>query len=279
MKNHCIALFLCGGIGCITKRKLWEFVQGHSWEALLLELTKADKVAMLQQLRKITDWQATTAYSEWLVGNPFITIEDPEYPPLLKEIADPPLVLFYAGHLELLQQQALAVVGSRAAATSRRQLVGELITPLLKDYVIISGLARGIDSFAHQLTTSQHGQTIGIVGCGLDRCYPSENQRLFQQMKEEQLIISEYPKGTPPRQYHFPQRNRLIAGLAQGVVVIEAKEKSGSLITAQLALENGREVFAVPGDPLQNNAEGCHSLIRDGAKCTTKMTHILEELS
>src|SRR5699024_8823103 len=136
----------------------------------------------------------------------------------------------------------------------------------------------GVDRFSHELAIRSGGKTIGVVGCGLDICYPREVSDLFFEMKKNHLILSEYPLGTPIKRYHFPMRNRIIAGLSDGTCVVEAKERSGSLITAQLALEAGKEVFAVPGEILSGQSNGCHHLIQDGAKCVYRIEDILEEL-
>jgi DNA processing protein len=227
-------------------------------------------------------WQRLTA--EMLateIGNqPFITFFSEEYPPLLRKIADPPLILFYHGDLSLLQNRALAFVGARQATSYGRQMCRKIIPELIrKEFVIISGLAKGLDSFAHEAAIDCAGQTIAVVGTGLDQCYPESSRTLYTKIKENHLLLSEYPQGTKAKKHHFPMRNRLIAGIAQGVCVIEAKEQSGSLITAQLALENGKEIFAVPGEAVTNRSKGCHRLIQDGAKCTLSVEDILEELS
>ncbi|XBG73858.1 DNA-processing protein DprA [Enterococcus cecorum] len=164
----------------------------------------------------------------------FITILSEEYPDVLKETYQPPLVLFYEGDKSLLHQRQIAIVGSRLASPYAYQVMERLLPPLIDDgLVITSGLAKGVDSYAHQLAMIYHGKTIGVVGCGIDICYPKEVRSVYERMKNQQLIVSEYPTTTPVRRFHFPLRNRIIAGLAEGVCVIEAKDKSGSLITAQ----------------------------------------------
>lgn len=209
----------------------------------------------------------------------FLTILSENYPLYLKEIYNPPVGLFYRGNLDLLKKPALAMVGSRVATGYGKQIVSNLIPELVAKYVIVSGLAKGIDTSVHQQTIRHQGQTIGVVGTGLDVVYPQENFRLQQYMAERHLLLSEYPQGTAPLAYHFPARNRIIAGLAQGTIIIEAKQKSGSLITAQLALESGREVFAVPGSVIDGHSIGCLELIQQGAKCVINGRDILEELS
>ena len=209
----------------------------------------------------------------------FITILSEEYPDVLKETYQPPLVLFYEGNKDLLQQRQIAIVGSRLASPYAYQVMEQLVPPLVtEDLVITSGLAKGVDSYAHQLAMIYHGKTIGVVGCGIDICYPKEVRSIYERMKTQQLIVSEYPATTPVRRFHFPLRNRIIAGLVEGVCVIEAKDKSGSLITAQLAIDEGRSVFSVPGDILNQCNTGTLKLIQDGAKCVITASDILNEL-
>lgn len=209
----------------------------------------------------------------------FITILSDEYPDVLKETYQPPLVLFYEGNKSLLQQRQIAIVGSRLASPYAYQVMEQLLPPLIDDgLVITSGLAKGVDSYAHQLAMIYHGKTIGVVGCGIDICYPKEVRSIYERMKTQQLIVSEYPATTPVRRFHFPLRNRIIAGLAEGVCVIEAKDKSGSLITAQLAIDEGRSVFSVPGEVLSHRNTGTLKLIQDGAKCVISASDILDEL-
>ena len=178
-----------------------------------------------------------------------------------------------------MQQRQIAIVGSRLASPYAYQVMEQLVPPLVtEDLVITSGLAKGVDSYAHQLAMIHHGNTIGVVGCGIDICYPKEVRSIYERMKTQQLIVSEYPATTPVRRFHFPLRNRIIAGLVEGVCVIEAKDKSGSLITAQLAIDEGRSVFSVPGDILNQCNTGTLKLIQDGAKCVITASDILNEL-
>lgn len=209
----------------------------------------------------------------------FITILSDDYPDVLKETYQPPLVLFYEGDKSLLHQRQIAIVGSRLASPYAYQVMEQLLPPLIDEgLVITSGLAKGVDSYAHQLAMIYHGKTIGVVGCGIDICYPKEVRSVYERMKNQQLIVSEYPATTPVRRFHFPLRNRIIAGLAEGVCVIEAKDKSGSLITAQLAIDEGRSVFSVPGEVLSRRNTGTLKLIQDGAKCVISASDILDEL-
>ena len=195
-----------------------------------------------------------------------ITILDGAYPQRLKEIYLPPIVLFYRGNLSLLNQRAVAIVGSRDHSKYAKDCIHELIPSLVKDdIVIISGLARGVDTLAHEESLKANGNTIAVIGSGLDVVYPPENSKLYDVIAKKGLILSEYPLQSRPLKFHFPYRNRIIAGLSHGVCVIEAKEKSGSLITANLALSENREVFAVPGSIFSIHSKGTNSLIEAGA--------------
>ena len=195
-----------------------------------------------------------------------ITILDGGYPQRLKEIYLPPIVLFYRGNLSLINQKAVAVVGSRDHSKYAKECIREIIPALVKDdIVVISGLARGVDTLAHEETLKPNGSTIAVIGSGLDVVYPLENSKLYDLIAKRGLILSEYPLQSRPLKFHFPYRNRIIAGLSHGVCVIEAKEKSGSLITANLALSENREVFAVPGSIFSIHSKGTNSLIEAGA--------------
>ncbi|MET3557614.1 DNA processing protein [Streptococcus rupicaprae] len=208
---------------------------------------------------------------------PSLSILDDAYPLALKEIYNPPVLLFYQGDLDLLEQPKLGIVGSRNASSSGVAAVQKIVKELQNQFVIVSGLARGIDTAAHMASLKNGGQTIGVIGCGLDVYYPKENRQLQDYMAKHQLILSEYPPGTQPLKFHFPERNRIIAGLSSGLVVAEAKMRSGSLITCERALEEGRDVFAVPGNIVDGQSEGCHHLIREGAKCISSGQDILVE--
>lgn len=210
----------------------------------------------------------------------WISILDQTYPEYLKHIYNPPALLFYQGDLSLLNQQLLAIVGSRLISSYGEKALTLLLPELIKhEITTVSGLAKGIDKKVHQKTIELGGRTIGIVGTGLDHYYPFENKSLQREIARDHLLISEYPLGTKPLKHHFPMRNRIIAGLSLGTLVIEAKYRSGSLITANLALQEGREVFAVPGDITNPYSEGTNDLILHGAKCVISPQHILEELN
>jgi len=204
---------------------------------------------------------------------------DKEYPLELKNIYNPPVLLFYQGDLDLLARPKLAVVGSRNASQMGVAAVKKIIQDLSKQFVIISGLARGIDTAAHLASLKSGGATIAVIGTGLDVHYPKENRRLQDYIAKNHLLLSEYEAQSQPLKYHFPERNRIIAGLSQGVMVAEAKIRSGSLITCERAMEEGRDVFVVPGNILDGQSEGCHHLIQEGAKCITSGFDILNEFN
>lgn len=214
------------------------------------------------------------------VGARLVTWDDEEYPPNLKQIYDPPPMLYLLGSLKPQDQRAVAVVGSRYP-TSYGQMFAERIAMGLsqRGITVISGLARGIDSAAHQGALTAGGRTIGVLGCGIDIIYPPENRKLFDELAAQGAILSEFPLGTPPDSDHFPIRNRVISGISLGVVVVEATLRSGSLITARFALDQGREVFAVPGNADSARSAGANRLIREGAKLVTRAEDILEEIS
>jgi DNA processing protein len=206
-----------------------------------------------------------------------ITFCDSRYPELLKTIADPPALLYLRGTLP--EGPALAVVGARKASEQGRILTRTLCRDLAEaGLTVISGLARGIDTAAHLGALAGGGQTVAVLGCGIDQIYPPENRELFRQIIDNGAVVSEYPPGTAPLAGHFPARNRLISGLAAGVLVIEAATGSGSLITVDFALEQGRDVFSIPGGPLSPTSAGTNKLLKEGAHLVTEANDILSVL-
>ena len=227
------------------------------------------------------DWAQVENDLSWLASPDrfVLTLTDRRYPPLLKEIPDPPPLLFVQGDVDCLQNWQLAVVGSRNPSTSGRDSAYEFARYLGSGGLYIcSGLADGIDAAAHKGALAGGGKTIAVVGTGLDRVYPAKNRDLAHQIAAQGAIVSEFPLGTPPLAENFPRRNRIISGLSLGTLVIEAALKSGSLITARMAMEQGREVFAMPGSIHKLLARGCHQLYREGAKLVETADHIIEEL-
>ena len=220
-------------------------------------------------------WASTSAPE----SRDVVTLGDPRYPQSVLETADPPLLLYTQGNCELLRRDSLAVVGSRNA-TPQGVENARAFSAHLSDagLTIVSGLALGIDGAAHAGGLEGASSTIAVVGTGLDRVYPKRHLALAHRIATRGLIVSEFALGTPPLAQHFPMRNRIIAGLSRGTLVVEAALQSGSLITARLALEAGREVFAIPGSIHSAQSRGCHALLRQGAKLVERAEDILEEL-
>jgi DNA processing protein len=259
------------------------FAAGHT--ALAAHVSPAQARAlclpMPPETRRILD-----ATLDWLrhPGHGVLALGAPGYPELLANIPDPPLLLYIKGHVELLARPALAIVGSRNASTQGKANAEAFAEALSGAGVcIVSGLALGIDAAAHEgaLKGAHHarGGTVAVIGTGPDLVYPSRNARLFERIGVEGCIVSEYPVGTPPLPGNFPKRNRIISGLAAGVLVVEAAAQSGSLITARQAAEQGRDVFAIPGSIHASLAKGCHLLIREGAKLVDTAADVLEALA
>jgi len=221
---------------------------------------------------------------DWLRGpdRALLTLADPDYPQVLLQLDDPPAVLFAHGRLEILRHPAIAMVGARSATqggVENAQAFAQFLAG--RGWCIVSGLASGIDAAAHEgalMAGPAGGGTLAVLGTGIDRVYPPANRDLAHRIAEQGLLLSEFPLGTPGLRFNFPRRNRLVAALAKGVLVVEAARRSGSLITARLAGELGREVFAIPGSIHSPLAHGCHALIRQGAKLVESGQDILEEL-
>jgi DNA processing protein len=208
-----------------------------------------------------------------------VTYLDAGYPPRLKMIPDPPLLLYVSGALDQRDQYAIAVVGSRRPTAAGRLVTEELSRDLASaGFTIVSGLARGIDAAAHRGAVAADGRTVAVLGCGIDRTYPPEHQALRKQIEAKGAVVAELPLGAYPYGYHFPRRNRIISGMSLGVVVTEAAVQSGSLITARLAAEQGREVFAVPGFVKAETSRGTNGLIKQGAKLVEHVVDIIDEL-
>lgn len=213
------------------------------------------------------------------VGAKILTILDPNYPPNLKEIFDPPVVLYVRGEIREEDKFAVAVVGTRRPTQYGRSVAHKLASELAqRGFTVVSGLARGIDTSAHRGALDGGGRTIAVLGCGIDIAYPQENKELMEEIAEKGAVVSEFAPGVPPQQWHFPIRNRVISGLSLGTVIVQAPEGSGALITADLALEQGREVFAVPGNIEDPRSKGPHQLIKEGAKLVEFVEDIITEL-
>ncbi len=208
-----------------------------------------------------------------------VSIWEKDYPPLLKRIPDPPVVLFYVGDVGVLREPGLAVVGTRTPSSYGKWAATHFTRELTqRGITIISGLARGVDTIAHQTALRTGGKTVAVLGCGVERCYPPENLKIYRQIPRQGALLSEFFIGTGPDATNFPRRNRIISGLSQGTLVIEAGERSGALITAFYALNHNREVFAVPGNVNNPKSTGCNRLIQQGAKLVQTVDDILEEI-
>lgn len=212
----------------------------------------------------------------------YFTIEDDIYPQCLKEISNPPIKLFYKGNLDLLKEERMiAVVGTRNPS-SYGKLCCECMVKKMSEanITVVSGFAKGIDSIAHKSSLLTNGKTIAVIASGLDIVYPASNLSLYKEIEEKGLILSEYEEGIKPFKSNFPQRNRIIAGLSRGTIVVESKNRGGSLITADLALEFNRDVYAIPGDIFSEYSKGCNNLIRDSrAKSLSNINELLEDYS
>lgn len=259
--------------GSITEA--WKAPAGELKKAGLDEKTTAELIEQRVSLNLDTEMQNMRRCRV----NAF-TWNDPAYPARLKEVYDRPPVLYVRGELLPDDEWCVAVVGTRRSTIYGRQVAEELSRDLARNRItVISGLARGIDSVAHRAALDAGGRTIAVFACGLDIVYPAENARLAQEITQHGALVSEYPPGTKPKAQYFPRRNRIMSGIALGVLVVEAPEKSGALSTIAHALEQNREVFAVPGSILSPASKGTNALIRDGAKLVTCCTDILEELN
>lgn len=245
------------------------------WQQLGL---KEQTIAALKQ----PDWKTVEADVIWSTqtNNAILSIDDADYPPLLKELPDAPPLLFVRGNKHLLSSPQIAIVGSRNPSTLGKQTAFDFAKSLTQcGFSITSGLALGIDAASHQGALSVGGNTVAVIGTGLDRVYPAKHKDLATEIVEKGVMVSEFPLGTQAKAHHFPMRNRIISGLSEGLLVVEAAKQSGSLITARLALEQNREVFAIPGSIHNPLARGCNALIREGAKLVETTQDILEELT
>ena len=276
------------GLGRDNLRKLLaSFGSAHA----LLSATPAALRAVLGPRAGVDEFMRTSqaqadgvcATHTWLAAKStrrILSLADADYPALLLQTADPPLLLFVEGDLAAFTGPALAIVGSRQATPQGRQNAVAFARALAqRGWVIVSGLAAGIDAAAHEGALQGNGRTIAVVGTGLDQVYPKSNQALAERIVANGLLVSEYLLGTPPLAANFPQRNRIIATLTRGTLVVEAAQQSGSLITARLAAEAGREVFAIPGSIHSPQSRGCHALLRQGAKLVETLEDVIEEMA
>ena len=266
-RTHAAAVFkeLAAQIAGVTLEDVIAACGAHARAHTLARQGRDDAAALLERARAS--------------GIAVLRHDDETYPPMLRTIVDPPPVLWVRGAPGALNRRAVAIVGSRAATPYALEVAGRLAEELARrDVVVVSGLARGVDGAAHRGCVQAGGRTIAVLGCGPDVIYPREHDQLAERICRDGALVSELGPGAPPLPEHFPLRNRLISGISLGVVVVEASEKSGSLITARCALEQGRDVMAVPGSVLGGRNRGSHALLKDGAKVVESADDILEEL-
>jgi len=280
-----LALHLISGIGSVYfKRLIDRFGSPEAvFQATTRELLEVEGLGekVANEIRKGPSEQAVRRELSLLkeVGGKVITLKDDTYPPRLRDIYDPPALLYLKGELKKEDELAVSIVGSRKTTPYGRWITEKISQTLVRYGVtIVSGMARGVDSVAHWGAISGGGRTLAVLGCGVDVVYPPENRNLFSKIIEQGAVLSEFPMGSPPEGGHFPKRNRIISGLSMGVVVVEAGPDSGSLITANFALEQGREVFAIPGNVGAGGSRGTNRLIKDGAKLVESSEDILEEI-
>jgi len=271
----------------LTPQRLWPLLRARGGVEALLASSEDDLAAEFGSrdlARAVLRGGDDTEALRWAAGFErggvrLVTAFDEEYSAALGEIADPPFVLYALGRIERLKLPAVAIVGSRDASRYGRDVAWRLARELSGAGVaVVSGFARGVDAAAHEAALEGPGGTIAVLGCGLDVDYPREHRALKERLACEHLLLSEYPPGTEPRPQNFPVRNRIIAGLSAGVVVVEASRRSGSLITARLANDFGRDVFAVPGSVFSQTSAGTHELLRDGAILCRGAEDVLAEL-
>jgi len=279
-----IALSLVAGVGSRTALRLLErfgspadvFAASRSeLQACGVEDEVIDRIGSAQSRQRAEEeWTRVTR-----LGAEVLTFEDPRYPPLLRRIYDPPIVLYALGRLEVLSAPLLAIVGTRRPTPYGVNVATQLARDLAaRGVTIVSGFARGIDAAAHRGALEAKGTTVAVLGTGLDQVYPREHRALAEQIRQQGVLVTEFPTGVAPLPQNFPFRNRIISGMSLGVVVVEAAEHSGSLITARLALEQDREVFAVPGPITSPRSYGPNYLIKCGAKLVQYWRDVVEEL-
>ncbi len=283
--KYWVGFSLIPGIGRVKSSQLENHFGGleAAWKAAPAELKRAGLDR--SSVNAITSWRTKISLEAEMekldrYGVKVFTWHDPGYPSRLKEIYDYPPLLYVRGSLLPEDEWCLAVVGTRRATVYGRQVTEEIVTDLAQNKItIVSGLARGIDSVAHHSALEAGGRSIAVFASGLDIVYPAENAELARRITQHGALISEYPLGTKPRAENFPRRNRIMSGLSLGVLISEAGETSGATITAHMALEQNREVFAIPGSILSSTSSGTNRLIQEGAKLVRNCTDILEELN
>lgn len=284
-KKYWIWLSRIEGLGSIKKNKLLEIFVAPEviWNLTYDDIIKIDGFGE-HTAKAITNEnykQNLNQFIEYMekYNIKIVTIYDKEYPNKLRNIYDPPTTLFVKGNTEILNNDSIAIIGCRNCSTYGKEVAKKMAYELSSSNIsIISGMAKGIDSYAHIGALNRNGKTIAVLGSGLDRIYPKENIKLYDEIIENNgAVISEYIIGTNPEKMNFPARNRIISGLSDGVIVVEAKKKSGTLITVDFALEQGKNIYVVPGNITNPNSSGTNELIKQGAKCITNINDVLEE--
>ena len=272
----------------LTPKKLLELLKEFKEPKELFNKSKEELIKLgikekdAEKITNIEYKKNLEKYIEYMQKNEIelIKINDEDYPERLRKIYDPPVILYLKGNRKILNEKSIAIVGCRLCTNYGKEVAKKIAYNLsLNNINVISGLARGIDTCSHLGTLAANGKTIGVVGCGLDRVYPEENKVLFEEIiNKGGAVISEYVIGTKPLARNFPRRNRIISGMSDGLVVVEAKEKSGTLITVDFAQEQGKEIYVVPGNITSPNSYGTNELIKQGAKVVTCIEDILEDL-
>ncbi|EAC2784285.1 DNA-protecting protein DprA [Listeria monocytogenes] len=275
-RNTWLKLASCKSISAKKRAVIWQKLKeldqyemaAHTFVESFFPVDKRAQILM----------EIETAEVFFLEGITPIWILEDSYPALLREVYEAPPILFCKGNIDLLQRQAIAIVGTRQMSEYGRKACVKIASELsVHDLTIISGMAIGIDTIAHKATLNKNGATIAVLGSGVNKIYPKKNEFLAKEIAKEGLLLSEYLPSQEAKRWHFPERNRIISGLAIGTVIIEAAERSGSLITADIALEQNRQVFAVPGNIFIDTWQGTNYLIQEGAKLVMNADHIIEE--
>jgi DNA processing protein len=280
-----IGFNMASGVGPVRVRRLIDHFGSleQAWRASTAELRTAgldERVAANVDTVRNSKDVARELDSIERDGVQVLTWDSPRFPERLLNIYNPPIMLYVRGELPAETVPAVAVVGTRKATAYGREVTKEICRGLVEnDVTVISGLARGVDSCAHRAAIENHGQTVAVLACGVNVVYPPENRLLALEIIDNGCLVSEYPMNSRPEAMNFPARNRLISGLSLGTLVVEAGDRSGALITAAFALEQGRDVFAVPGNIFSNSSKGCHALIQQGAKLVRSAADIIEELN
>lgn len=280
IREFLLRLALCPGLGPVSKYRIWLLARSQ-WAFNDIHLILNDHRLNHQAKQALEKHWSSDELSRRVALNvqqAFITIVDHDYPALLKEIYCPPLVLFYAGRRDLLAGQMLEIVGARQMTSYGEGVLRGIVPAMVQNNLtIVSGLAAGVDGLSHRLTLQNHGKTIAVVGCGLDLVYPRQHQQLQAEVIREGLVLSEYGLGEAPLAFHFPERNRIIAGLSETILVVEARQRSGSLITANLGLDENRNICAIPGRIDAPYSMGCNDLIKAGATPIHEAADLLAE--